>query len=148
VDKFAVCNEIFFPFDLFLKLTLFFSLKKKKVNSSIMGYFSPPIIIWYGATKSALNKFTHDLYYVASKHNVRVNLLLPGYVSTNMTNNQPNMVPVSYFVKIVKKQLEDNVFCITYPFYQSLFCYILSTLPQRVAHLATDIMTVKSHDLE
>ncbi|CAG8676106.1 21685_t:CDS:2 [Rhizophagus irregularis] len=64
--------------------------------------------IWYGATKSALNKFTHDLYYVASKYNVRVNLLVPGSISTNMIGNDPSSIPPTYLAKILKKQLEDN----------------------------------------
>lgn len=160
MDKFAVCYEIF---DLFLKLTFSFFLSnykciyiyyffflKKKVNSSIFSYFSPPLAIWYGATKSALNKFTHDLYYVASKYNVRVNLLVPGSISTNMIGNDPSSIPPTYLAKILKKQLEDNVFCISYPFYQNLYYYILSTLPKRVSLLVSSTfakMIMKSHDL-
>ncbi|RGB28529.1 hypothetical protein C1646_745809 [Rhizophagus diaphanus] len=110
------------------------------INSSVFSYFSPPLAIWYGATKSALNKFAHDLYYVASKYNVRVNLLLSGNISINMTGNNPSSVPPAYLAKILKKQLEDNVFCIAYPFYQNLYYYILSTLPKRVALLVSSTL--------
>ncbi|PKK71231.1 NAD(P)-binding protein [Rhizophagus irregularis] len=120
------------------------------INSSIFSYFSPPLAIWYGATKSALNKFTHDLYYVASKYNVRVNLLVPSSISTNMIGNDYSSIPPAYLAKILKKQLEDNVFCIAYPFYQNLYYYILSTLPKRVSLLVSSTfakMIMKSHDL-
>ncbi|GBB84763.1 hypothetical protein RclHR1_11330004 [Rhizophagus clarus] len=137
-------------------LPIYERMKRRKsgqicINSSVFGYFGPPYSIWYRTAKSALNDFTVDLYYVASKYNVRVNLLLPGYISTNLTRNNPNMVSAAYFAKIVKKQLEDNIFCITYPFYQSLFFYILSTLPKRVAPsvaLALAEITKRPYDLK
>jgi len=126
-------------------MPIFERMKQRKsgqicVNSSGYGYFAPPVAIWYGTTKSALNRFTFDLYYIASRYNVRVNLLLPGYVSTNMTKNHPKLVPVAHFSKVVKKQLEDNIFCISYPFYQILILYVFSILPIRVALLVSDLL--------
>lgn len=125
-------------------MPIFERMKQRKrgqicVNSSIYGYFNPPIMIWYGATKSALNSFTLDLNYFASKHNVRVNLLAPGFISTNLTGNNPHLPSPANFAKVIRVQLENNVFYITYPFYQGLVVYILSSLPKRIALLATNL---------
>ena len=58
------------------------------VNVSSMGGFFPfPGQTIYGASKAALKIFTEGLYAELEKTNVRVMIVLPGAMNTNITTN-------------------------------------------------------------
>ncbi|KAL3047924.1 hypothetical protein OYC64_021978 [Pagothenia borchgrevinki] len=54
----------------------------------------------YSASKSALQGFTHSLAKEVASRNVRVNLLLPGFIRTNMTEgleDSERLIPLRRF---------------------------------------------------
>lgn len=62
--------------------------EKYIVNVSSMGGFFPfPGQTVYGASKAALKIFTEGLYAEANNSNVRVMIVLPGAMNTNITTN-------------------------------------------------------------
>ena len=95
-----VMNVNFFgPFNLIR--TFMEDLTKDKseqyiVNVSSMGGFFPfPGQTIYGASKAALKIFTEGLYAELEKTNVRVMIVLPGAMNTNITTNSNVKVDVS-----------------------------------------------------
>ena len=66
------------------------------VNVSSMGGFFPfPGQTIYGASKAALKIFTEGLYAELEKTNVRVMIVLPGAMNTNITTNSNVKVEMS-----------------------------------------------------
>lgn len=66
------------------------------VNVSSMGGFFPfPGQTIYGASKAALKIFTEGLYAELEKTNVRVMIVLPGAMNTNITTNSNVSVDIS-----------------------------------------------------
>ncbi|CAG8504291.1 1973_t:CDS:10 [Acaulospora morrowiae] len=124
-------------------MTLYKRMKERNsgqiaITSSIQGFFGFPQGCWYNSTKSALNSFARDLRYVAEPHNIRVSLIVPGTITTNMTSNK--RFNLNRFIlhdptklaKSIRMQLELNIFCISWPFIQMLFAWVLSTFPPRI----------------
>jgi len=108
------------------------------VTSSIAGFFSVPGLCYYNATKSALIAFARDLRYIASFDNVKVSVITPGVIETNMSRNAD--IPTNIFygpgdsnslAKIVRNQLNSDTFCIGWPFRQYLSSWLFSSLPVR-----------------
>ena len=88
-------------------------IKDKKeqyiVNVSSMGGFFPfPGQTIYGASKAALKIFTEGLYAELEKTNVRVMIVLPGAMNTNITTNS-NVEISSSKENSPMKLLEPNV---------------------------------------
>src|SRR5206468_11001411 len=109
------------------------------VVSSAACFFNVPQTCYYNATKSALTSFTQDLHYLASFDNIKVSVVVPGVIATNMTQNTRQPLPnkdiilssPKGLVKIIKNQLNSDTFCIGWPFYQYLFSWAFSTFPVR-----------------
>ncbi|CAJ0872868.1 18502_t:CDS:2 [Entrophospora sp. SA101] len=108
------------------------------VTSSIAGFFSAPGLCHYNATKSALISFARDLRYIASFDNVKVSVIVPGLIETNMARSL-KLPPSKYYgpadsnglAKIVRNQLNSDTFCIGWPFHQYLINWLISSLPVR-----------------
>ena len=67
----------------------YFRDKKKgiiTIVSSIAGYRGLPNSTGYGPSKSALNNLAESLYFDFKRHNVRVCLVSPGFIKTEMTD--------------------------------------------------------------
>ncbi|CAG8497685.1 15548_t:CDS:2 [Acaulospora colombiana] len=114
---------------------------RKRNSGQIASFFGFPNGCWYNSTKSALNSFARDLRYIAKPHNIRVSLITPGAIATNMTLNSKFKVhpfvlnDSAGLANVIREQLESNVFCIVWPFHQMLFAWVLSTFPPRVSIL-------------
>ena len=79
------------------------------VNVSSMGGFFPfPGQTIYGASKAALKIFTEGLYAELSKTNVRVMIVLPGAMNTNITKNS-NVIVATTKEESNYKMLEPDV---------------------------------------
>ncbi|CAG8697989.1 1857_t:CDS:2, partial [Dentiscutata erythropus] len=122
-------------------MTAYKRMKQRNfVMSSAVGFFGPPNMCWYNSTKSALNSFARDLRYIAEPYNIRVSLITPGIIASKMTANPEQPVPFAEsslaspneLAKVIKGQLESNIFCIAWPFFQVLLAWIESTFPPRV----------------
>ena len=56
------------------------------IVSSIAGYRGLPNSTGYGASKAALNNLAESLYFDFGRNNVRVSLVSPGFIKTQMTD--------------------------------------------------------------
>ncbi|CAJ0748877.1 1915_t:CDS:2 [Entrophospora sp. SA101] len=108
------------------------------VTSAIACFFNSPSFCYYNATKSALTTFSQDLRYIASFDNVKVSVIIPGTIDTNMLRSAN--LPFNKFygpgdsndlAKIVRNQLNSDTFCIGWPFHQYLIFWAISTFPVR-----------------
>ncbi|CAG8553690.1 20772_t:CDS:2 [Cetraspora pellucida] len=129
------------------------------IISSAVGFFGPPNMCWYNSTKCALNSFARDLRYIVEPYNIRVSLVTPGIIASNMTTNPDQPVPFTNsslanpneLAKVIKKQLESNVFCIAWPFFQVLLAWLGSTFPPRVSLMVSwafgKLFQIRANDL-
>lgn len=87
--------------------------------SSLAGIATAPASCAYSASKAALKSYGYALRGMLAKHNVAVNTICPGFVSTPMTDvnsfYQPNMVPLHLAVETIQTQLRANVGTILFP---------------------------------
>nr|CAG8449885.1 14476_t:CDS:2 [Entrophospora candida] len=123
-------------------MTVYKRMKGRKfgqiaVTSSVVGFFGMPGNCYYNATKSALTTFSQDLRYIASFDNVKVSVIVPGAIDTNMfradvpSNKIHGAADPNDLAKIVRNQLNSDTFCIGWPFYQYLIFWAISTFPVR-----------------
>ncbi|CAJ0746633.1 9268_t:CDS:2, partial [Entrophospora sp. SA101] len=121
-------------------MTVYKRMKGRKfgqiaVTSSVVGFFGMPGNCYYNATKSALTTFSQDLRYIASFDNVKVSVIVPGAIDTNMfradvpSNKIHGAADPNDLAKIVRNQLNSDTFCIGWPFYQYLMFWAISTFP-------------------
>jgi len=116
------------------------------ITASLAGHFSVPQMLFYNATKASLISFARDLRYLGAQHNVKVNVISPGFIDTRLTNEpgQP-IAPVPKYLKaspgslakIIQWQLLENHAEITWPFFEYLPTYAAYILPPRVMEVAT-----------
>ncbi|CAG8532083.1 7257_t:CDS:2 [Ambispora leptoticha] len=110
------------------------------ITSSIAGYFAAPQMCYYNATKSALNSFGRDLRYLGQSYNVKVNVINPGFITSQMTLDQAQPLALPAFLlanpmklaNVIKWQLDQNNDLITWPFWEFLPIFATNTLPPRV----------------
>jgi short-subunit dehydrogenase len=72
------------------------------VVSSVVGYFGTPMRSAYAASKHALHGFFESLRAEESGHNIRVTMICPGYIRTNISVNALNERGEKY------NQMDDN----------------------------------------
>ncbi|KAG9291401.1 hypothetical protein G9A89_003505 [Geosiphon pyriformis] len=126
-------------------ITVYKRMKERKdgqiaVISSITGYFGSPNMCWYNSTKAALSSFTRDLRDIAQAESIKVSLIVPGMISTGMTLDprQPMPLSISFFANpqrlayIIRKGLKKNLPCIGWPYNQMLSLFVVSTMPHRI----------------
>ena len=75
----------------------YFSEKKSgqiSIISSVAGYRGLPVAGAYCASKSALTSFAESLYFDMIKKNVRVKLISPGFIKTQITDQNNSPMPM------------------------------------------------------
>ena len=73
-----------------------FKNKKKghiSIVSSVAAYRGLPNSSGYGPSKAALTNLTESLYFDFKKHNVRISLISPGFIKTQLTNQNTFSMP-------------------------------------------------------
>ncbi|CAG8542819.1 5919_t:CDS:2 [Ambispora gerdemannii] len=126
-------------------MTVFKRMKRRRkgqiaITSSIVGYFSVPQMCYYNATKAALNSFGRDLRYLGQSYNIKVNVINPGFIASQMTLDQAQPLPFSSLLlaspmklaNIIKWQLHQNNNLISWPFFEFLPAFAANALPPRV----------------
>jgi len=110
------------------------------VTSSVAAWHAPPQLCYYSATKAALTSLGRDLRYIGRNYNIKVNVIAPGLIGTRMTLGERKPYPFSSWFTASPKNLaniirwnlfEDN-FVITWPYHQFLVDLAISSLPPRV----------------
>jgi len=116
-----------------------FKNKKKghiSIVSSVAAYRGLPNSSGYGPSKAALTNLTESLYFDFKKHNVRISLISPGFIKTQLTNQNTFSMP---FIKtpefaankIYNGLIKSSSFEIHFPKELTLFLKFLRILPYR-----------------
>ncbi|UUX49752.1 SDR family NAD(P)-dependent oxidoreductase [Nisaea acidiphila] len=103
------------------------------VVSSVAGYGGLPTAAAYGATKAALNNMTASLKFDFDRHNVKLQLVCPGFVRTPLTDRNP--FPMPFLMEpedaadAFYRGLQSDRFEITFPRRFALILKLLNMLP-------------------
>ena len=117
----------------------YFKNKKEghiSIVSSVAAYRGLPNSSGYGPSKAALTNLTESLYFDFKKHNVRISLISPGFISTPLTSqntfNMPFIKTTQFAAnKIYNGLVKSNAFEIHFPKELTIFLKILRILPYR-----------------
>lgn len=103
------------------------------VVSSVCGFFNPPALLSYGASKVAVMSYCRDLRALGKDDGIAINTIAPGYIATAMTEgwsrkNTYYFLTPEYFGGKVKDALEHDVPLISLPLHQFFPFAIASSL--------------------
>ena len=105
--------------------------------SSLAAWHGLPQTPSYSASKAGLKAYGESLRLCLRDSGIRVNVVLPGYVSSPMCDAMPGPKPwvrsPEYAASVIRRGLEFDRGRISFPWPLSLGCQILSVLPEPVA---------------
>lgn len=105
--------------------------------SSLAGYHGLPIMPTYCASKAALKSYGEGLRAAVSQRGVKVNVVMPGYVTSAMSDAipgpKPFMLTADDAAKRIHKGLSRNQARISFPFPLDLGTWFLTVLPTTVS---------------
>jgi len=103
------------------------------IISSLAAYYGLAITPSYCASKAALKTYGEALRGWLAKENIKVNVIMPGYVKSNMCQQMPGPKPFLWTpekaAKFIAKGLQNNKPRISFPFPLNLGTWFLSVLP-------------------
>ncbi len=116
------------------------------LTSSLAAYRGMPITPAYSASKAGIKAYGEALRGWLRHDNIKVNIICPGFVKSNMSDNflgnKPFIISTQKAANIIKKGLEKNKAIISFPFPLNLGTWLLSLLP---AYIADPIMDKLSY---
>lgn len=87
--------------------------------SSLAAYHGMPITPAYGASKAALKNYGEALRGVLAPRGIRINVILPGFVRTGMSDDfpgpKPGLLSAATAARIIRRGLEANRARIAFP---------------------------------
>jgi short-subunit dehydrogenase len=105
--------------------------------SSLAGYHGLPIMPTYCASKAALKSYGEGLRAAVSSRGVKVNVVMPGYVKSAMSDAisgaKPFMITAEDAARRIQKGLSRNQARISFPFPLNLGAWFLAMLPAAVS---------------
>ena len=107
------------------------------IVSSIAGYRGLPNSSGYGPSKAALTNFAESIYFDFKKFNVRVSVVSPGFIKTDLTDKNEFEMPflrsTEYAAeKVFKGLTSTNSFEIHFPKQLTLILKFLRVLPYKI----------------
>ena len=103
------------------------------VVASVSGYVGLPGASAYGATKAALINMCQSLQPELAAHDVRLQLINPGFVRTPLTDKNdfpmPFLIEVEEAVDHIMRGLESRRFEIVFPWQMAIAMKMLAALP-------------------
>ncbi|SNR59532.1 Short-chain dehydrogenase [Methylobacillus rhizosphaerae] len=109
--------------------------------SSLAAYFGLPVTPAYCASKAGLKAYGEALRGWLAPENIRVNVIMPGYVESPMCHNMPGPKPFLWSparaAGVIQRGLRRNKARISFPFPLNLGTWFLAALP---ASLSTRIV--------
>ncbi|GAB5387619.1 MAG: SDR family NAD(P)-dependent oxidoreductase [Alphaproteobacteria bacterium] len=106
------------------------------IVSSVAGYRGLPYSLSYGTTKAGLINLAESLKTELDGHNVKVQVVNPGFVKTPLTDKNdfemPMLMPVDKAAVALADGLEGNSFEITFPRKFTFWMKRLRGLPDRL----------------
>ena len=107
------------------------------IFSSLAGYFGLPLTPSYSASKAALKAYGEALRGWLDPRGIRVSVIMPGYVKSNMCDNMPGPKPFLWTpdlaAKHIRRGLERNRARISFPFPLNWGTWWLAVLPAAVS---------------
>jgi short-subunit dehydrogenase len=105
--------------------------------SSLAGYHGLPIMPTYSASKAALKSYGEGLRAAVSSRGVKVNVVMPGFVKSAMSDAipgaKPFMITAEDAARRIQKGLSRNQARISFPFPLNLGAWFLNILPAAVS---------------
>jgi short-subunit dehydrogenase len=103
------------------------------IISSLAAYYGLPMSPTYSASKAALKAFGESMRAFAAPDNVKVNVVMPGYVTSPMNDvvpgPKPFELPPAEAARLIVAGLEKNKARISFPFPLNLGAWWLGVLP-------------------
>lgn len=101
--------------------------------SSLAGYFGLPVTPSYCASKAAIKAYGEALRGWLGPEGIRVNVVMPGYVASDMCEAMPGPKPFLWTperaVRVIRRGLERNKARISFPFPLNFGTWWLAVLP-------------------
>lgn len=95
----------------------------------------------YAASKAAVKAYGEGLRGWAGRHGVAVSVICPGFVVSRLTANNrfpmPMLMDADKAARIIRRNLARNKGRIAFPFPLYTAAWLLSALPDRIAHTLT-----------
>jgi len=105
--------------------------------SSLAGYYGLPMTPSYSASKAALKAYCEALRAGLASEGIKINVVMPGYVDSDMCDAMPGPKPFRISAKDaaqrIRRGLEKNQARITFPFPLNLGCWLLAVMPPALA---------------
>lgn len=111
--------------------------------SSLAGYFGLPVTPTYSASKAGLKAYGEALRGWLQPEGIKVNVVMPGYVTSEMCDAMPGPKPFLWTPerasKVIRKALARDKARITFPFPLDFGTWLLAVMPAslsiRILHL-------------
>lgn len=105
--------------------------------SSLAGYFGLPVTPAYSASKAGIKAYGEAMRGWLAPYGVKLNVVMPGYVSSKMCNEMPGPKPLLWTParasRRIRRGLERNQARISFPFPLNFGCWWLAVLPAAIS---------------
>lgn len=105
--------------------------------SSLAAYYGLPITPSYCASKAAIKAYGESLRGWLRAEGIRVNVVMPGYVESQMCTDMPGPKPFLWTAdkaaRTIKKRLECNQARISFPFPLNFGTWFLAAMPAKAS---------------
>lgn len=117
------------------------------IVASVAGYRGLPTSAYYGASKAAQINFAEALKLDLDRHDIKLQLVNPGFVKTPLTDKNdfpmPFLMEVDDAAERMARGFESNAFEITFPRRFAYILKLLRILPYRLYFPIVSRMTAK-----